>query len=50
MKGMSCYVPINFDREFTCLNAVGLHSSLTSFKFRSKHSNDDFSSYLENGI
>jgi hypothetical protein len=50
MQGLSCYVPITFDREFTCLTAIGLHCYLSSFKFRAKHSAQDFASYTDNGI
>ena len=40
-------MPINFDREFTCLSTLTLHSSLISFKFRPRKCDD---SYSENGI
>jgi hypothetical protein len=40
-------VPINFDRDFTSLQTLTIHSNLTNFKYRPRAGND---AYLENGI
>ena len=53
LQGLSTYVPLVFDREFTSLCTCTLHGSVIDFRFRVKnqrqtHSNED--AFLENGI
>ena len=59
LKGLSTFVPISFDREFTSICLCTLHGSLIDFRFRVKNQRQDQilsqrfkdgDTFMENGI
>ena len=62
LQGLSTFIPMSFDREFTSIGVCTLHGSLIDFRFRVKNARlgaivDDFtvideqsSTFMENGI
>ena len=44
MMGISTYVPVHFDHEFTCLTSFTVHGSLVQFKYRPRAAAEDASS------
>ena len=49
LTGLSTFIPISFDREFTSTCVCTLHSSLIDFRFRSKNYRPDFAGQLKDG-
>jgi hypothetical protein len=41
LSGLSSFVPISFDREFTSICVCTIHGSLIDFRFRSKNYRND---------
>lgn len=55
LSGFSSFVPITFEREYTCFAICTLHGSLIDFRFRVKNSRMSIEdaygdTFLENGI
>lgn len=59
LTGLSTFVPISFDREFTCICVCSLHGSLIDFRFRNKNYRSELTrggglkdgdTFMENGI
>ena len=59
LKGLSTFVPISFDREYTSICLCSLHGSLIDFRFRVKNQRQDMvlaqrfkdgDTFMENGI
>jgi len=59
LSGLSTFIPITFDREFTCISVCTIHGSLIDFRFRVKNyrnekassqSYKDGDTFMENGI
>ena len=49
MQGLSSYIPLHFDQEFTCFASFTIHSNLLQFKYRPRGTSAT-NQYVENGV